>query len=173
MQKVKIIFKSKGTNIQERIRKIFGKYVSVSILIQDKLYTIKPGSKIIVESYSPDINDISYDIIIPNTFVYSKAERFLRRQEGKRFDLFGATLGQSIGLGFQDENKWFDSELITKYLQYCLFDEVMEYNASKISINTLEKIVKEIVDAQKEQKDAAVTRTGISKRIQDFKSKIN
>ena len=181
MQKVRIIFNTKANNIQERIRLLFGKYVSVSIIINNKKYSITPKYGVQVEPYinkSLSLDEIvcfdkHYDIIIPNAFVYSKAERFLKRQENKKFDYFGATLGQTLGLGFQSEDKWFDSELITKYLQYCLFDEVMDYNASKISINKLEKIVSDIATTQKDKKDAVIERTNISKKIQDFKSKLN
>jgi hypothetical protein len=148
-----VIYERNGTSF----RKLFDKFKSVKIVANNKLFSIEPSGVLTVESYqSKDErwNDCEKHVIsVPSPFIYNKGDRFLMRQEGKGFDYFGATFGQYLGLGFQDGNKWFDAELVTKYFQCCLFDEFVELNCSKMSISKLYDITdklqtKQAIEAQ-------------------------
>jgi hypothetical protein len=120
---------------------IGGKFSSVKIVVNNKLFSIEAGGVLTQEKYSytdEKWNECErHNIYVQSPFVYNKGDRFLMRQVGKKYDYFGSTLGQYLGLGFQDENKWFDAELVTKYFQCCLFDEFIELNPSKMSIPKL------------------------------------
>ena len=143
MRTVRIAFYKKSDSIREGIRKMFGEYSRVELIVNNKIYSITPqdGVTTIRKTYDKDKWDF-VDIQVNNTFIMNKVQRFLDRQVGKDFDYFGATFGQWLGLGWQDENAWYDVELVTKFLQYCLLDEFMELNPSKMSINKLNKVLK-------------------------------
>lgn len=138
MRTIRVAFYKKSDDIKDKIRLLFGKYSRVEIIVNSKIYAInhKNGVHIISKVY--DKNDWDFiDIEVNNTFIINKVQKFLNNQIGKKFDYFGATFGQIFGLGWQDSNKWFDVELIAKFLQFCLVEEFMELNPSKMSINKL------------------------------------
>lgn len=149
MRTIRVAFYKESDNLKDKFRKMFGKYSRVEIIVNSKIYSITPkrGVEIITKTYDKTKWDF-IDIEINNTFVINKVQRFLNNQVGKKFDYFGATFGQLLGLGWQDENKWFDVELITKFFQYCLVDEFMELNPSKMNINKLYKILSELKSGQ-------------------------
>lgn len=145
MRTIRIAFYKESDNIKDKFRKLFSKYSRVEIIVNSKIYSITPtdGVKIVTKTYDKTKWDF-IDIEVNNTFIINKVQKFLTNQVGKKFDYFGATFGQFFGLGWQDENKWFDVELITKFLQYCLIEEFMELNPSKMSINKLYKTLTEL-----------------------------
>lgn len=148
MLKIRIIFFKEYNTIYDYFRIIFDDYTSVKIVVNNKIYTIdKNGVTYKQFNYLDYVDNLSYEITIPNSYVYNKAERFIKRQENKKYDYFGSTIGL-LGFGFQDSNKWFDSEIITKFLQYCLFDDVVEYNASKVNCKELKKICEVLINKQ-------------------------
>lgn len=149
MRTIRVAFYKESDNLKDKFRKMFGKYSRVEIIVNSKIYSITPkrGVEIVTKTYDKTKWDF-IDIEINNTFVINKVQRFLNNQVGKKFDYFGATFGQMLGLGWQDENKWFDAELITKFFQYCLVDEFMELNPSKMNINKLYKILSELKSGQ-------------------------
>lgn len=144
MRTVRIAFYRGADSFKESLRKYTSGYSRVEIIVNSKIYSITPkdGVSIIRKTYDKDKWEF-IDIEVQNTFIMNKVQRFLDKQVGKEFDYFGATLGQWLGLGFQDENKWYDVELITKFLQYCLIEKFMELNPSKMSINKLKKLLEE------------------------------
>lgn len=174
MNKVKIIYSKNSKNILSNMRLLFDDFVDVKIQVNNKTYSIKPFGKFeIIKNYKIVKSDIVHDINIPNAFVYNKADRFLQRQLNKKFDYFGSTLGQYLGLGYQSKHKWFDSEIVTKYLQYCLFDDIMEYNASKMSIKDLFNVTSGIVKVQSERTENVIKhKPNISKKISELKDKV-
>jgi len=150
---IKVAFKKKSDNFSEMIKSMFDKYASVELSLHNKTYKVSVKEGIIVgEASVYDDNWKIYQIIIPNTYVMNKAEKFIKKQVNKKFDYFGATFGKWFGLGFNDENKWYDAELIGKFLQYCLFDEIIDKNVSKMNLRELEEIIIKINENKKNNK---------------------
>jgi hypothetical protein len=139
MLDIRIIYSKEKKNIYDFTRVLFDGYSNVSLVVKNKVYTIRPGGVLSVSKYNNNDyqNQEQHIIKIQSPYIYNKADRFINRQVDKKFDYFGATFGQVFGLGFQDENKWYDAELIGRFLQLCLFDEFVEINPSKLSIQEL------------------------------------
>jgi hypothetical protein len=163
MLRARILFNKDPKNSLENVRMMFDDYAAVSLLLNNKVYQVTNG-EVTVSPYEflKHKADVSFDILVPNAYVYTKAEKFLQRQIGKPFDTFGATLGQYLGLGFQSGDKWYDAEIVSRFLQYCLFDEIMEYNASKMNLKTLAMICESIVKNQSDRKRAVLTKSTTS-----------
>lgn len=145
MRTVRVMFYKGHDNIKEHILLKLNGYSRIELIVNSKMYCItsEKGVHITRKSYDKELWD-HIDIDINNTFVIAKAERFLERQVGKPYDFFGATLGQLLGLGFQEDDKWYDAELVTKFFQFCLIDEFMELNASKTSIKKINTLLADI-----------------------------
>lgn len=149
MRTVRVAFYKESDNFKDKFRKMFGKYSRVEIIVNSKIYSITPkdGVTIVTKTYDKTKWDF-IDIDINNTFIINKVQRFLNNQVGKKFDYFGATFGQLLGLGWQDSDKWYDVELISKFFQCCLVDEFMELNPSKMNINKLYNILSKTKSGQ-------------------------
>lgn len=63
----------------------------------------------------------------------SKIMKWISSQSDKKYDWVGIFLAQVLPLRFQDDNKWYCSEIVTTILKFLLVEQVMNLDPGRTS----------------------------------------
>lgn len=76
---------------------------------------------------------------------YKKIINFIDAQIGTKYDWMGIYLSQFLGIGSHRSDKWFCSELVTKLLQLCLVEQVLDMQPHMVSPGDLFRRMEEMI----------------------------
>lgn len=148
MNTVQVAF-YKGTSVFDNIIKFWtkSKYSHVELIIDGIWVTSSPGEGGVVKRYPstiPDFNINDYDIYTLDCKYYNEdiLHKYIYLQLNCKYDWKGIIFSQFFTLGYNESNKWFCSELVTKLLQILLIEDILDLQPNKVSPGKLYNCLK-------------------------------
>lgn len=145
---IQVAFYKGSGSVFSKLIKIWtrSEYSHTELVIDGNWITSYPSKGVLNRRLqdTSDFNINEWDIITIDQYEYSSVSilyRYLTDQSSCKYDWFGIIFSQFFKIGYNQDDKWFCSELVTKLLQILLVYKVLDLQPNKVSPQKLYEVL--------------------------------